>query len=95
MFKTSEIEDTSNIEEQTSQRAETQMKPPNLEEVLEVIHSFKNNKAPGIDKIPVELIRIGGTELHTRIYKLIIKLWEEEKMPEESNMALHCPIHKK
>jgi hypothetical protein len=41
MFKSSEIEDTSNIEEQTYQRRETQMEPPNLEEVLEVIHSLK------------------------------------------------------
>jgi hypothetical protein len=45
--------------------------------------------------IPIELIKIGGTELHTRIYNLIIKAWEEEKMPEEWNMTLYCPIHKK
>jgi hypothetical protein len=36
MFKTSEIEDTANIEEQPFQRAETQMEPPSLEEVLGV-----------------------------------------------------------
>jgi hypothetical protein len=77
------------------QRTETQMEPPNLEEVLEVIHSFKNNKAPGIHMIPIKLIKIGGNELHTGMYNLIIKVWDEEKMPEERNMALYCPIHKK
>jgi hypothetical protein len=95
MFKTSEIEDTSNIEKQMYQRAETQIEPPNLEEILEVIHSFKNNKAPRIDMIPIELIKIRATELLTRIHNLIIKVWEEEKMPEELNMAHYCPIHKK
>jgi hypothetical protein len=79
MFKISEIEDTSNIEDRTQQRAEIQMEPPNLEEVLEVIHSFKNNKAPGIDMIPITLIKTGGIELHNRKYNLIIKVWEEEK----------------
>jgi sarcosine oxidase/L-pipecolate oxidase len=45
--------------------------------------------------IPIELIKIGGTELHTRIYNLIIKVWEEDKMPEKWNFALYCPIYKK
>jgi hypothetical protein len=51
------------------QRPETQMESPNLAEVLEVIHSFKNNKAPGIDMMPIELIKIGGNELHNRILR--------------------------
>jgi hypothetical protein len=58
---------TSNIEEQMHQRAEIQIEPPNLKEALEVIHSFKNNKAPGIDMIPITLIKTGGIELHNRI----------------------------
>jgi hypothetical protein len=36
MFEISKIEDTSNIEEHTCQRSETQMDPPNLEEVLDL-----------------------------------------------------------
>jgi hypothetical protein len=36
------------------------MELPNFEEVLEVIHSFENNKGPGIDMIPDELIKVGG-----------------------------------
>jgi hypothetical protein len=69
------------------QRAERQLE--------EVLHSFKNNKAPTTDMIPIKLIKTGGTELHTRIYNLIIKVWEEGKMPEDWNMTLYCPIHKK
>jgi hypothetical protein len=46
MFKTSAIEDISTTEEQTYQSTEAQMEPHNLEEVLEVIHSFKNKNHP-------------------------------------------------
>jgi hypothetical protein len=45
--------------------------------------------------MPIELIKIRGTELHAKIYSLTIKVWEEEKMPEKWNMALYCPVHKK
>jgi hypothetical protein len=72
------------------QRAQTQS-----EEVLEVIHSFKNNKAPATDMIPIKLIKTGGTELHTIIYNLIIKVWEEGKMPEDWNMTFIVPYTKK
>jgi hypothetical protein len=46
MFKTSDIEDTSNTKEQPYQSAETQMEPRNLEELLDVIHPFKITKHP-------------------------------------------------
>jgi hypothetical protein len=45
--------------------------------------------------IPIEKIKIGGTERHTRIYNLIIKVWEEEKTPKVWNTSLYCHIHKK
>jgi hypothetical protein len=35
------------------------LNPPNLEEVLDLNRSFKNNKALGIDMIPIELIKTG------------------------------------
>jgi hypothetical protein len=51
-----------------------------LEEVLEVIHSFKNNKAPGIHMIPIELIKTGGTELSYILeYTTSLRKVQEEK----------------
>ena len=39
------------------------------------------HKAAESGNIPAELIKQSGTELKTRIHKLIMKIWEEETLP--------------
>ena len=69
--------------------------PPTLEETTKAIKSMRNHKAPGEDLITAELIKYGGSRLHTQIHDLISKIWEEEKMPTEWETALIIPLHKK
>ena len=47
------------------------------------------------DSIPAELIKQGGTEIKSRIYKLIVKIWDEETLPTECMGGIICPICKK
>jgi len=56
---------------------------------------LKTHKAAGSDNIPGELIKQGGTELKTRIHKLIMKKWDEETLPTEWTEGIICPIYKK
>ena len=65
------------------------------EEVTEIISSLKNNKRPGSDNIVNELIKEGGHSPWTRIYKLILKIWNTEQMPNEWKEGIICPIFKK
>jgi hypothetical protein len=37
----------------------------------------KNNKAPGNDSIPAELLKSGGVELNQRIYQIISQIWSK------------------
>jgi len=69
--------------------------PPTYYEVNQVIEKLKIYKAAGSDNIPAELIKQGGTELKTRIHKLIMKIWDEKTLPTEWMEGLICPIYKK
>src|ERR1700761_8732101 len=68
---------------------------PSLEEVKDVVLKLKNNKAPGSDNIPGELLKFGGDALCKRLHELIVKIWEIEEMPEEWDLGIICPIYKK
>ena len=48
--------------------------PPPYYEVNKVTEKLKIHKAAGSDNIPAELIKQSGTELKTRIHRLIMKI---------------------
>jgi hypothetical protein len=81
--KNENIEELEDIDKQT------------YEEMTEVISNIKNGKAPGICNIAVELIKNGGPELLQRISYLLLKIWDQERMPEEWEIGIICPIFKK
>ena len=59
------------------------------------MRNLKNNKATGTDGIYPELIKYGGNEPLNRIYELVRKIWDEERIPEEWKETMIVPIHKK
>ncbi|CAG4970882.1 unnamed protein product [Colias eurytheme] len=64
-------------------------------EVRKAISRLKNNKAPGADGIPGELWKYGEDITTSKMYELITKIWKEEKQPDEWNLGVICPVHKK
>lgn len=65
------------------------------EEVSTIIMNFKKMKAPGIDNINAELIQAAGPQMHRRLNRLVMNIWNQERMPNEWSLALICPIYKK
>jgi len=57
--------------------------------------TLKENKAPGTDCIPAELIKYGGYILKHRMYKLVLLIWNKEQLPTEWLQGIICPIYKK
>jgi hypothetical protein len=53
----------------------------------------RNNKAPGIDGIPVELLKTNET-IRKEIYKLIVKIWRTEHIPTDWKYSVICPVYK-
>jgi hypothetical protein len=45
------------------------------------IAKLTNNKSPGSDQIPAELIQAGGEILLYAIHKLINSVWNKEELP--------------
>ena len=56
---------------------------------------LKNNKSPGIDQIPAELIKAGGSTIRGEIHKLIISVWNKEELPDDWKESIIVPIYKK
>ena len=64
-------------------------------EVELAIEKLKSHKSPGIDQIPAELIKAGGSTIRCAIHKLIIATWNKEELPGEWKESIIVPIHKK
>jgi hypothetical protein len=56
---------------------------------------LRNNKAPGIDLIPAELVKLAGPEYVKHLHQLTAKIRITETIPEEWYRSIVCPIHKK
>jgi len=56
---------------------------------------MKLNTAVGPDEILPEFIKNGGLTLKEKIFKLIVKIWKQEKIPCEWSDGILCPLFKK
>jgi hypothetical protein len=56
---------------------------------------LKRYKLPGVDRIPVELIKAGWKTLHSEIYKLTKLIWNKEAFPHQWKESTVVPIQKK
>lgn len=75
--------------------AEPMISEMTQEETYKAIVNLKNWKAPGSDKIPAELIKYGGKEMHYFMFRLCQNIWNDEHLPKTWNEAIIIPMHKK
>ncbi|GFY07404.1 transposon TX1 uncharacterized 149 kDa protein [Trichonephila clavipes] len=75
--------------------ADEENPPPSVTEVTLVIKQLKNNRSTGLDSIPSELLKVDEPELVNALHKIMVKIWETEKIPIEWEEGSVCPIFKK
>ena len=69
--------------------------PPSMEELITSIKHLKNNKAPGVDGLPAEVLKHGGPTLNMRLYGLIRSIWESGEVPQQWRDARIISIFKR
>ena len=68
--------------------------PPTFREVLSAVRSLKNNKSPGVDNIPAELLKQGGYLCTRALHQYITKVWADENIPQQWRDANIVTIYK-
>jgi hypothetical protein len=68
---------------------------PSKLEILQAINSLKNGKAPGVDRIPPEVLKADPHTKTELLYPVIKKIWTEERMQEDWRKGLLIKIPKK
>ena len=69
--------------------------PPTIEELSKAIDSLANNKAPGKDSIPAEIIKAGKQScLLSHLHELLLQCWEERNVPQGMRDANIVTLYK-
>jgi len=68
--------------------------PPSFSEVYAAIKELKNNKSPGPDCIPAELLKEGGYLCTRAINQFISLVWQQESIPQQWKDANLVTIYK-
>ena len=56
---------------------------PTVEEERQAIRQLSSGKAPGLDAIPAEIFKEGGTALMGKLLTLVQIIWEKESVPQD------------
>ena len=66
-----------------------------LAEIRTAVKAAPNNKAPGVDHIPADLIKAMGEVGLQWLHRLLNKIWITQETPEDWRNAIIVPIWKK
>ena len=68
---------------------------PTRREIIQVINSLKNGKAPGHDNLNAELFKADPELAATILTTLFTKIWEQEEIPTDRSGGVIIKIPKK
>jgi hypothetical protein len=71
------------------------MPEPNAFDFEMAVEKHKRYKSPGINQIPAELIKAGGSTFCSETHKLNYSLWNKEELPEQWKESVIVPVYNK
>ena len=66
-----------------------------IEELNKVLKHAKNRKSCGLDNLPTELWKYGGTELEIHLLELFNQIIDKNQKPQKWDAGMVINIHKK
>ena len=69
--------------------------PPTYDEVERAAKTLKSNKAPGIDGIQGDILKLAPPEVIKVYHDLILNIWHNESWPKRWCQSIVIPLHKK
>ena len=93
-------EKSNNSEEGTEEKRKSEVTDDNedmitIEVLNNVLKHAKNRKSIGLDNLPMELWKFGGSQLKTHLLEVFNTIIEKNQMPREWETGLVIKIHKK
>lgn len=67
---------------------------PTLREIEDIVGNMKNGKTPGVDAIYAEYFKYCDSETVQDLHQLLVKVWNENKIPTDWKRVIVVPIPK-
>ena len=67
---------------------------PSMKEITKAIEQLRSGKALGVYRILPELWKEGGPALHSKLHKLFVCCWEQDKLPSDLHNAIIITLYK-
>lgn len=92
LYKGPELEQ---LENEARDQIEIEEEKISREEFDRAIKELKGGKATGVDEIPAEILKLGGEELHNRLFELVVEMYDTGIIPKDFEKNIVVPIPKK
>jgi hypothetical protein len=66
-----------------------------MEELNKALKHAKNRKSPGLDYLPIEVLKFGGNELQVHILELLNNIVDKNQIPQQWEPGIVINIHTK
>ncbi|CAF3704228.1 unnamed protein product [Rotaria sp. Silwood1] len=67
---------------------------PSLIEVEQAINKMKSGRAPGIDEISADILKVGGPPMVKWLHEFFVDIWNNEEMIDDWTTAILIRLHK-